>query len=129
MVGKYFKNVNEIKFAQKTDNYTAIFCPNAITANKTIKAFELCTNTGKILLSKTYCLTNRAYHISKHLILKAPRCEYSERLRPGRTKFDSRQVQENFLFSTASRPALELIHPLIQWIPGTLFLGGKAAGA
>jgi hypothetical protein len=35
----------------------------------------------------------------------------------------------NFLFSTASRPILGPTKPPIQWVPGSSFLGGKAAGA
>jgi hypothetical protein len=32
-----------------------------------------------------------------------------------------------FLFSSASRPALEFAQPPIQWVPGTLSLWGKVA--
>jgi hypothetical protein len=36
---------------------------------------------------------------------------------------------KNFNFSMSSRPALEFTQPPIQWVPGALSLGGKAAGA
>jgi hypothetical protein len=39
---------------------------------------------------------------------------------PGRVK--------NFLFSTASRPALGLTHPPIQWVPAALSPGVKRQG-
>jgi hypothetical protein len=39
--------------------------------------------------------------------------------RPGRVK--------NFLFSVISKPALMSAQPPIQWVPGVLSLGGKAA--
>jgi hypothetical protein len=50
---------------------------------------------------------------------------YSDGLWAGRLGFDSQQRQELFLHSTASRPALEPTQPLIQWVLGTLFSGGK----
>jgi hypothetical protein len=34
----------------------------------------------------------------------------------------------NFLFTTVSRPALELTHPSIQWVPGALSVGVKRPG-
>jgi hypothetical protein len=40
---------------------------------------------------------------------------------PGRGKI--------FLLSTSSRPVLTPIKPPIQWVPGALSSGGKAAGA
>jgi hypothetical protein len=42
------------------------------------------------------------------------------RLRAVRQGFNSRQGQGLFLFVTASRPALRLTQPPIQWVPGTL---------
>jgi hypothetical protein len=42
----------------------------------------------------------------------------SDGLHTGRSVFDSRQGQEIFLYSTASRPALRPTHPRIQWVPG-----------
>jgi hypothetical protein len=33
-----------------------------------------------------------------------------------------------FLFSTSSRPALEITQPPIQWVSRSSFPGGKAAG-
>jgi hypothetical protein len=43
--------------------------------------------------------------------------------------FDSRRGQGIFLFTTVSRTALGSTQPPIQWVPGALSLGGKAAGA
>jgi hypothetical protein len=43
--------------------------------------------------------------------------------------FDSRRELGIFLFIATSRPTLGLTQPPIQWVPGTLFPGGKAAGA
>jgi hypothetical protein len=43
--------------------------------------------------------------------------------------FDSWWGLEIVLFTTASRTALWPTQPLIQWVPGVLSLGGKAAGA
>jgi hypothetical protein len=43
--------------------------------------------------------------------------------------FDFPQGLGIFLFTTASRTALESTHPPIQWVQGGSFLGGKAAGA
>jgi hypothetical protein len=37
-------------------------------------------------------------------------------------------IGETFLFSTASRLALEATYPLIQRVPGALSLQGKAVG-
>jgi hypothetical protein len=42
--------------------------------------------------------------------------------------FESRQGLGIFLFTTTSRPALELIQPLIQWVIGALSLGVKRPG-
>jgi hypothetical protein len=35
----------------------------------------------------------------------------------------------NFFFTTASKTALGPTQPPIQWVPGSVFLGGKATGA
>jgi hypothetical protein len=43
--------------------------------------------------------------------------------------FDSRRGLRIFLFTTASRTALGLTQPPIQWVPGSLSLGSKAAGS
>jgi hypothetical protein len=40
-------------------------------------------------------------------------------------EFESRQGLGIFLFTTASRPALGLTQPPIQWVTGTLFLRVK----
>jgi hypothetical protein len=42
--------------------------------------------------------------------------------------FDSRRGLRIFLFTTASRTALEPTQPPIQWVPGTLSLGIKRPG-
>jgi hypothetical protein len=42
--------------------------------------------------------------------------------------FESRQGLGIFLFTTASRPALGLIQPPIQWVPRVLTLGIKRPG-
>jgi hypothetical protein len=42
--------------------------------------------------------------------------------------FESRQGQGIFLFTTASRPALEPTQPPIQWVLGALSLGVKRPG-
>jgi hypothetical protein len=49
--------------------------------------------------------------------------QYNNGLRAGQSVFDSRQREENFLFSTASRPALRPTQTTIQWSPGALSLG------
>jgi hypothetical protein len=41
---------------------------------------------------------------------------------------DSRRGMGIFLFTTASRTALRLIWPPIQWVPGSLSLGVKRPG-
>jgi hypothetical protein len=43
-------------------------------------------------------------------------------------RFESGQGLEIFLFTTASRPALQPTQPPIQWIPGALSLGLKLQG-
>jgi hypothetical protein len=43
--------------------------------------------------------------------------------------FDYRRGLGIFLFTTASRTALGLTQPPIQWVPGALSLRGEAAGA
>jgi hypothetical protein len=56
---------------------------------------------------------------------------YSDWLRAGRLRDRSSSPGrvKNFLFSKSSRPALGSTQPLIQWVPGGSFPGGKAAGA
>jgi hypothetical protein len=48
-------------------------------------------------------------------------------VRAGWPGFDSRQGQEIFLYSTASRSALGQSQP-IQWVPGALSPGAKLPG-
>jgi hypothetical protein len=45
---------------------------------------------------------------------------YCDGLRNRRSGFYSRKEQEIFLFSTASRSALEPIQPSTEWVPGTV---------
>jgi hypothetical protein len=47
---------------------------------------------------------------------------YSDGLRAELPGFYSRQGQETFFYSMASRPALEPTQPPIQWVPGALSL-------
>jgi hypothetical protein len=51
--------------------------------------------------------------------------QYSDRLPAGWPGFDSWQGQEIFLISTASKPALGLTQPPVQWVPG-LFPWGQS---
>jgi hypothetical protein len=53
---------------------------------------------------------------------------YFSGARAGRPGFNSRQGQEIFLYSTASRPALGLTQPPVQWMPGALSPGVKLPG-
>jgi hypothetical protein len=43
--------------------------------------------------------------------------------------FESLQELGIFLFTSASKLALETTQPPIQWVPMALYLGAKAAGA
>jgi len=49
-------------------------------------------------------------------------------VRAGRLEFDSRLGQGCFLIATASRPALGLTQPPIQWVPGGFSPGVKRPG-
>jgi hypothetical protein len=42
--------------------------------------------------------------------------------------FESRSGLGIFLLTTAFRPALDLTHPPIQWLPGSFYLGLKRPG-
>jgi hypothetical protein len=50
---------------------------------------------------------------------------YSDRLRDGRPGFDSRLIQQIFLYSTASRPAHQ---PSVRLVRGDLSLWAKRPG-
>jgi hypothetical protein len=50
------------------------------------------------------------------------------RLRAGRPGFEFRQGLGYFLLAAAPRPAVGLIQPLIQWVPGVLSLVVKRPG-
>jgi hypothetical protein len=58
-------------------------------------------------------------------MLSYNRIKYSVRLRTGRSWFDPRQRQRIFLPVSASRPALGLTQPPVQWVPGALSPGVK----
>jgi hypothetical protein len=51
--------------------------------------------------------------------------QYSDGLRATGSGFDSRQGNEIFVYSTASRPALGPTQPPIQWVPGNRLVGVK----
>jgi hypothetical protein len=53
----------------------------------------------------------------------------SDGLRAGRPGFDSRQGQEIFLYSTASRQVLGSTQPPTQWVPGLFPWGIKRPGS
>jgi hypothetical protein len=55
--------------------------------------------------------------------------KYSDEVRDGRPGFDSRQRQDIFLYSTASRPSLGPTQPPIEWVPMGCFLGEKRPGS
>jgi hypothetical protein len=87
--------------------------------------------TGKAILSKGHYITERrTTHIA---FVSIDLCMHS---RPSRSRessvvkrlgygmddrwFESRRGLGIFLFTTASRPALGLTQPPIQWVPGAL---------
>jgi hypothetical protein len=64
-------------------------------------------------------------------LLGRPRCRWKDNIWIERAVwrgFVSRQGLKIFLFTTASRPALGLIQPSIQWVPGSVSLGVKRPG-
>jgi hypothetical protein len=68
------------------------------------------------------------WHISLTLHEPGYLSRYSGGLPAGRPGFDSRQGQEFFLYSMASRPTLEPTQPPIQWVPEALSQGVKRPG-
>jgi hypothetical protein len=60
-----------------------------------------------------------------HLILCIIRSRGSVWLRTGRPGFDPQQRQRIFLLASASRPALGITQPPVQWVPGVLSPGAK----
>jgi hypothetical protein len=85
-----------------------------------ILPFLRCVPLGPIFL-RIFCSQKLKFY-SYELGQISP---YSDRLQDGRQGFDSRQGQEIFLYSTASRPALGPTQPPIQWVPGELSPGVK----
>jgi hypothetical protein len=75
------------------------------------------------------CCINEAVLYSGNNVNQCNR--YSDWLQAGwwRGRGSSPGRVKNFLFSTSSRPVLGPTQPPIQWVPGALSPGGKAAGA
>jgi hypothetical protein len=76
------------------------------------------------VLHDTRYLSHDFWHFSVYKLRQRNR--YSDWLRAGWTRgrsLSSGRVK-NYIFSTSSRPTLESIEPLIQWVPGALSPGG-----
>jgi hypothetical protein len=74
---------------------------------------------------------NHLYVYYIHLREPENLSRFNDWLRAGRPRGRSSSPSKvkKFLFSTSSRPALRSTQPPIQWVPGALPQGGKAAGA
>jgi hypothetical protein len=83
------------------------------------------TNTSDNIYKSSSYMTEKTVSITKNnrlmlFALCGAGTTQSVQRRDGRTGFDSRQRQEIFLFSRASRTALGSTQPPIQWVPGAL---------
>jgi hypothetical protein len=67
-------------------------------------------------------------NIPQHYLTHDSRNSWAMGWTIGILEFDSRRGLGIFLFTTASRTALGLTQPPIQWVPGTLSLGVKWPG-
>jgi hypothetical protein len=85
-----------------------------------ITHFPLCKSSNLVFSSSS------RFHF--FIILYYYEIRYTDGLRTGRPEFDSRQRQEMFFFSTASRPALRPTKPSIQWVPEALHRQVKRPG-
>jgi hypothetical protein len=72
------------------------------------------------LKKKVYITSNKISRSQSKLLWIPPKA--------GRTRFDSRQVREVFIFSTVCRPALGPTQPHIQRVLGALLPGVKRVG-
>jgi hypothetical protein len=72
-----------------------------------------------IMISPNIVLYETCHHFVGQL------SRYSNWLQVGRQGFDSRQMQDIFLYSTATRSGVRSTQPLIQWVSVALSPGGN----